>query len=724
VKNKIFLNNKYFNILFFLFLIFCFFLPTHSSLLLSGVPITNKYSTIISIIFIFFICLNYYILRNVVIKLLITSLLLLKIFLIYLPVTGIELNQYFSEDDLDKNNFIRTYDSFWNHKYSFILNRNLEDKKNFPIDWTVHSNVNFKDENTRYFKSYDEYLNLSLIYNIAFYLYLPKDTIFRIEANGNDKTSLSYNSITNFNTDNFETNKDYELKKGTYKFQGSISYFNSKWSLKFLIKLNDKYISAFNDNYIFQTMNDINNINFKYKLLNLLSKILDLNCLLLILVTLFIYFRNTFSNGNFFYKFSLFIIPFVIFFLLKDYTNKFDFYGSFPVSIAFILSGAYIFYYKNKFIINDSNIGKYFFIIVFPLLCIFFLLKFFPEVEQVSWWDYGDDWTAFQTFARSIVVDEEWLNAGEGVIYFRPGIRYVFAIIHIIFGFSGFAQKIIEPLLIFSGCLFFLFILNKFKINSLLALLSSILLISIFLGENYRWNISRGITEYYSFFLILLNCFLIIKLDISKISNFFIIALIGILNVWLREDHITLIFLAIYLSMHNNQIYNNEKFINSIYNFTIRNFLIIFCYGLVLSFGLALLWIRNLYVGGNFGLDHPYLSITSGAHTRAYGLNIFSNLYMLLTATIWPNLPRITTFFLLGGTLLAFMRFLNIKKFMCIHPSILMVIAGCIFPAFIAPLIGYYPRYTIKYLPFCILIFSIIINDNYIYLSKTKSKKS
>ena len=97
---------------------------------------------------------------------------------------------------------------------------------------------------------------------------------------------------------------------------------------------------------------------------------------------------------------------------------------------------------------------------------------------------------------------------------------------------------------------------------------------------------------------------------------------------------------------------------------------------------------------------------------------------MLFTATIWPNLPRVTTFFLFGGILLAFMRFLNIEKFMCIHPSILMVIAGCILPAFIAPLIGYYPRYTIKYLPFCILIFSIIINENYIYLSKTKSKKS
>ena len=724
MKKKIFLNNKYLNILTFLFLILIFLIPTQSSLLLSGVPITNKYSTIIAIILIFFLCFNYYVLKNLFIKILILSILFLKMLLIYLPETGVEFNQYFNQDDLDKNNFIRTYDTFWNKKNSFLLNRNLENKKNFPIDWTVHSNINVKDEKTRYFKTFDEYLNLSLLYNMSFYLYLPKDITFKIDTIGANKANISYNKIVNSNNENFELNKDYTLKRGTYKFQGNISFFDSEWSLKFLTKHNGRYVSAFHNNYIFQTENNMNNINFKYQILNMLSKILDFNCLILILATSFVYFKKTLSSNNFYYKFLLLPIPIIIFFLLKDYTDKFDLYGSFPVSIAFILTGIYIVYYKNKLIINEANISEFFFIIVFPLLCIFFVLKFLPEVESVSWWDYGDDWTAFQTFARAIVVEREWLNAGEGVIYFRPGIRYVFAIIHIIFGFSGFAQKIIEPLLIFSGCIFFIGILSKFKINSLIVLLSTILLISFFLGENYRWNISRGITEYFSFFLILLNCFLIIKLDFSKILNFFIISSIGIFNVWLREDHITLIFLAIYLSMYNNQIYNNQKFINSILSFTIKNFILIFSYGLTLTFGLALLWIRNAYVGGNFGLDHPYLSITSSTHTRAYELNIFSNLYMLFTATIWPNIPRITTVFLFGGILLSILRLLNIKKFMCIHPSLIMLVAGCLIPAFVAPLIGYYPRYTIKYLPFCIMIFSILINDNYIYLSKTIFKKS
>ena len=148
-----------------------------------------------------------------------------------------------------------------------------------------------------------------------------------------------------------------------------------------------------------------------------------------------------------------------------------------------------------------------------------------------------------------------------------------------------------------------------------------------------------------------------------------------------------------------------------------------FLYGCFLSMGLFLLWIRNYYVGGGLGLDHPYLSLTSNTHINAYKLDIFSNFYMLFTASLWPNLPRITSFFLFGAFLISLVRLFNIKIFMHIHPSIILLIVGCLIPGLIAPLIGYYPRYTIKYLPFCILLFSLILNNHY-YLSKTKLNKS
>ena len=62
---------------------------------------------------------------------------------------------------------------------------------------------------------------------MSFYLYLPKDTTFKIDAVGTNKANISYNKIINSNTENFELDKDYKLKRGTYKFKGNISFFDS-----------------------------------------------------------------------------------------------------------------------------------------------------------------------------------------------------------------------------------------------------------------------------------------------------------------------------------------------------------------------------------------------------------------------------------------------------------------------------------------------------------------
>lgn len=714
--------HKYNRYIFFLILLTIFILPSQSSLFLSGIPITNKYSTIISILLISFFIFNFYIFDNYILKIFLFCILLIKITILFLPNTGVELKQYFNENDLKNNNFIRSYDSFWNNETSFIQQRNFNTKANFPIDWTVHSKINLKKNQKKHFNSYEEYIQLNLIYNLSFYLYLSKNETFKIKSAGSNFDNLFINNMTNNEVDKLLINTDFNLKKGLYKIHGDINFNDDNWSLQYLIKNKQGYSSAFLDNKIYLTNNDTSNINKNYFFIKSFSTLLDLSAIILCIL-IFLIFANFFKLN--FNKYVLIIMTstFLIFFLLKNFTSSFDLYGSFPVAVSYLFSFLLIFLFKKNIEINQANIHTIFFLIVFPLLCFFYVVKFYSEIESVTWWDYGDDWTAFQTFARAIVVDNEWLNAGEGVIYFRPGIRYIFAFIHIVYGFSGFAQKIIEPILIFAGCYLFIFIFYKFKINPLITLFSSILLISIFLGENYRWNISRGITEYYSFFFILLNIYLFLYYDYKKIINFVFISMIGIINVWLREDHITLIFLAIYISMINDTYYHKLNFFNSVYQFTLKNSIYIFLYGAFLSGGLFLLWFRNYYVGGNLGLDHPYLAITSDTHIRSFELDIFSNLYMLFTASILPNPPRVTSLFLFGAFIIALFKILNLSKFRCIHPSLILLMFGCFIPAFIAPLIGYYPRYTIKYLPLCILVFALYFNSNN-FFTKTKFKKS
>ncbi len=702
------------NYLFFGFLIFCIYLPSQTSVYLSGIPITNSYSTIISIIFLAFIIFNLYIIKNLFIRLIICILLISKLSLLFFPLPGVELKQYFSNNDYLENKFIRTYDSFWNSNTSYIQTRQFNKKKNFPIDWTVHSEINFYDKDKRYFKNFEEYIGLDLIYDINFSLYIPDDSKFKILTEGNKEKNIFFQKFGTNKKNIFLLNNEYLLEKGFYDFSGKISFVGSQWSLKYLNEVQNKYESAFKNYLIYQSNNNFENFNTKFLFIKNISKIIDLMLIILLLLSLFIFIRKNIYYLNSYHSILFIIFPTIIYFILKNFTDKFDLYGSFPVSISFVYSIICIYFFRKKISFSSSNINFYYFIIIFPLLCLFYILKFKYELESVSWWDYGDDWTAFQTFARAIVVDKEWLNAGEGIIYFRPGIRYIFALIHIFYGFSGFAQKLIEPILIFSGCYLFILILLKFNVLPIISLLSSILLISIFLGENYRWNISRGITEYYSFFFIILNCYLIIKLDIKKNIYFFVMSFFGIINIWLREEHIILIFLSIYLSMINNQHKDNLPFFSSITKYTYINLYRILLFGFILSLGLFTLWLRNFYIGGSFGLDHPSLSSITNNTNSDHKTDLFFNFYMLFTASLWPNFPRITTIFLFGTFIISVLRLLNLRIFMPIHPSIIMLIAGCLIPGLLMPLTGYYPRYTIKYLPFCILLFSVLINKKFI----------
>ena len=84
-----------------------------------------------------------------------------------------------------------------------------------------------------------------------------------------------------------------------------------------------------------------------------------------------------------------------------------------------------------------------------PIFIIFVFYKYSYFLEKTYFWTHGDDWTVFQGYARKIFIDGEWLVAGEQIFYFRPGARYIYGLIHYLFGEPVFAQIAIEVTLIF-----------------------------------------------------------------------------------------------------------------------------------------------------------------------------------------------------------------------------------------------------------------------------------
>ncbi|PJC02099.1 MAG: hypothetical protein CO073_01260, partial [Candidatus Komeilibacteria bacterium CG_4_9_14_0_8_um_filter_36_9] len=83
------------------------------------------------------------------------------------------------------------------------------------------------------------------------------------------------------------------------------------------------------------------------------------------------------------------------------------------------------------------------FLLFGPALLFFFSNKWWPSLGQWKNWGAGDDWVSYQLFARKIIIEGEWLRAGEGVFVLQPFYRYFVGICHGLFGQSAFVQSMV-----------------------------------------------------------------------------------------------------------------------------------------------------------------------------------------------------------------------------------------------------------------------------------------
>jgi hypothetical protein len=111
-------------------LIFVFFIPNNSSYYFDGLPFTNKYETIFFTIFFPFFLFFYNFIKSRKIFILLIIISIFKIFLISAPTGGANVKQYFTYNDFEKDNYIKTFDTFWN--------KNISTKQYFP--WKTKNN--------------------------------------------------------------------------------------------------------------------------------------------------------------------------------------------------------------------------------------------------------------------------------------------------------------------------------------------------------------------------------------------------------------------------------------------------------------------------------------------------------------------------------------------------------------------------------------------------------
>ena len=124
-------------------------------------------------------------------------------------------------------------------------------------------------------------------------------------------------------------------------------------------------------------------------------------------------------------------------------------------------------------------------------------------------------------FAREIAVEKIFPHPD---YIYRPGLKYLFAIQHILFGKSSFVAKLFEIwLFLFSLILTFKIILKLTKI--IFKFCWCFFISIIFLGENFINYLGKGLSSYYSYVCVLSLVYFLFQRKLTK-KIFFILCLL------------------------------------------------------------------------------------------------------------------------------------------------------------------------------------------------------
>jgi hypothetical protein len=173
-----------------------------------------------------------------------------------------------------------------------------------------------------------------------------------------------------------------------------------------------------------------------------------------------------------------------------------------------------------------------------PALLIFFSNKWYSSLGQWKYWTAGNDWVNYQDFARKIVVEGEWLNAGEGVFTMMPLYRYIIGIYHWLFGQSAFVQNMADVWCILGAVIIIAGFTAKLRISPFLIFISSITFLSIILIGAYRYHIGRGLVEYHAMMFMMLAAWFLYQAREGGSKEIVLATLFGILGYWTRQDHL------------------------------------------------------------------------------------------------------------------------------------------------------------------------------------------
>jgi hypothetical protein len=685
-----------------------------------GLPWANAVETLSTVVVIpFLIILGRRFLLTKPSLIFLVALLVLKLTLhLGAPLSGWKVKISPNLKSLENGEFIKTYFTVWQNDISAILKKEWADKKEFPIDWFIPRATTTVIESLNIVAGplEEKFEKLSLWMSVEGIVRLPQETQLIVLTEGTKYGEMSAISsdgekisipIIHRLTEIEKLEKPHSSVRDL-SVSGKFKYLGDNWSFKpLLIDQSGNIKSIFENDIAWQNALTLNLEEIELQAYLFLGKIFDHG------LSIFLFIWFAWSMQQLWIQ-KVLSAPIIICSLLGAVLPWFSAYIAsilslvrlpYPLNpqylaLSMFVTGVGILthsIWRPETLFNNINhLGQKVFLLFAPALFSYFTLIWWPDLEQVSLWSLGNDWTTYQNFSRAIVIEGQWLEAGEPVIQHPSQYRYIVAFFHWLFGPSAFSQRLSDIWFTMGTAIILLHLAIRFGVSAFVAVCTSLLFLCVTIGE--LTHIGDGLAEYAAMFFIMLAGLLLSK-GPRNYTRVITAASFATIGSWLHLDRIGVAggIACLLISPDNGTV----SFVWNHFLQKVRSSWKFFAvYLAVLGLGLLAIVLRNWFVGGHFGFVAP-------GHPNFSGTLLWSNWYLLLTGTTWSNFPMdtlILTLVLLPGTLLGLLVLVWRPKILEGYPlSISITLLGLLSPYLFLHIWGYPPRYSSQLLPLAAL---------------------
>lgn len=629
---------------------------------------------------------------------------------------------------LHSEGWIKTFATAWNQNASGILQKPWEEKLDFPLDWAIPLSFNELDD-------------LNPAVQIEGTLLVPEGKQFALVAVGIEEGSLLATNKEGKNVvlspaKSFEEAKQMPLlADGSWRVSGTLRYGGSQWSLiPVWVDSNQVVSSDLGRESMWQDESILSLSSNAKALYVSLSWVVD------VLICLFLFVWAVWTMRLLINEqvltmplasFSIFALCISTFFgsmfdFVLEMVHSVDLTKISHIGIATTLAGTGFMvwsYFKEDYrnFHPDRLVRSIFLLFGLPVL-FFFFYTWWPQLGNWWTWSSGDDFTAYQFFARRIIVGEEWLSGGQSAMMGKELYPYVTAISYGLFGQSKVSWQMLDVWSVLGAATLLGSFVLKLRLSLFIAFLTSMVYLTMTLIGSFRYIIGRGLSEYVAMILMLLAAWFLYRARKGGWIKIFLATFFGILGYWTRQDHLGIIVTMVILTFEPIEG-PTGGWKGYWERFKINWQRLAWYWGGGIIIGVGTLCVRNWLLGGDFNFAQ-----TSG-HPRfnEEGVSPLANFYTILTGNDWPNLPSLSGVTMTLGALVALVVLVwRHKSFLNFPLGLSTALVGLFAPYLFISITAYAPRWSIHFLPLAVLSLMIFLNgllkDNRIVL-KFNAKK-